>query len=362
MPTTTNMTLRVAVQGGFRRDTDYDSCIVSVKLLDGDGNPTGSNLILDGDAETEQAMTQWQPGCFKYTTIGEPFTRGSQYRATYTPTLGGTEQTGITQDFYAHSEDAATSPSPSLHAYTTLQFCNIVRRATGIQEEVDGIEGQEPGSATAIDMVNDAFERVWREHRWQFQMGEPYYGPFIADQTRYQLPGDFMELIGITKPGDTVHRFEPASLQDIRRWREKGLSSGSHTTYYTIVSDPPNSATGTTGYCLEFYPTPSGFTQAAWVLDYYRQCPKVSSDTDVPPFPVGFASLLKQACRLEAFEQENIEYTPMETAKYADLLAKAKQFDGRHNPVNLGSMVQARPAVDAFDVPDLMHDISWEPE
>jgi hypothetical protein len=360
MGTTCNITLRVAAAGAFRPGTDYDRCLVSVKLLDANGDPTGSNLVLDGSMATAPEMTQWHPGYFVYTTAGLAFTRGSQYRATYTAYLGGTAQDTQTQDFYAHSEATAASAAPTLHTYTTLGLRNIVRRSLGIQEETDDIEGQEPGSANSLDMVNDACERVWREHRWQFTLGEPVYGPLVAGQSRYPLPDDFMELVGVTRPDDQSHVFTPATLQQIRSMRERGTHNPIHRTFYAVVSDPPADLTGHTRYALEIFPTPEGFLQSGYVLDYQREYPKLVNDTDAPPFPAGFHSILKQACRMEAFEQENVEVKDAEIQKFERMLDTAKKHDGRHLPTNLGSLIDASPSTDAFDNTDLDHDSSYE--
>jgi hypothetical protein len=322
------------------------------------GTPSGIDLILDDDAATAPEMTQWQPGLFRYTTAGAPFTRGLTYRATYTPYLGGAAQTAITQDFIAHSDDTAPVPGRA-NSYTTLGLRNIVRRSLGLQEQTATVTGMEPGSANSLDIVNDALERVWREHRWQFQMGEPVYGEIIANQSRYPLPDDFMELIAVTRPVDRLHKFVRADFRQIRAMRERSLSDPIHKTYYDVVSDPPALATGYTRYALELYPTPTGYLQAGYVLDYYRECPKMCEDTDIPPFPLGFHSLLKQAVRVEAFEQENDSRAVGEIQKYERLLVAAKDNDGRHMDTNLGSLINARPGGDAFDNIDLHHDWGW---
>lgn len=358
MATTTDQTLRVACQGDFRRDVDADKCTVSVKLLVS-GSPSGSNLILDGDAATAPEMTQYHPGHFTYTTSGAPFTRGETYRATYTPYIGGTSQDTITQDFTAYTDTTSAVPPAAQHYYTTLNARNIVRASLGIQQKTSTVAGQEPGSASSLDIVNDAHERVWRDHRFQFQLGEPVYIDLIADQSRYQLPVDFMELQGITKPNDHLVRWTPKPWEWIRNARERSFVNPVNEMYYCVVSDPPDTLTGFTRYALEVFPTPSSFIESGAVIDYYRECPKVVSDSDIPPFPIGMFSLLKQAYRIEAFEQENDPRAPGEVAKYERLLDAAKRHDSRHMPTNLGSLVRGRYG-DPMDNFDLYHDSGWE--
>jgi hypothetical protein len=248
----------------------------------------------------------------------------------------------------------------SSHTYTTAAFRNIVRRSLGIQEDDGTGIGQEPGSANSLDIVNDAFERVWREHRWQFQMADPVTISYVADQARYALPDDFMELIAVTAPGDRLHRFESTGYVNIRTMREKALVSPINRTFYSVVSDPPATLAAFTRYALELFPTPLANLADAAIVDYYRECPKVCEDTDIPPFPVGFHSLLKQAVRLEAFEQENDPRAAGETAKFERMLVAAKDNDGRHMQTNLGSLINAKPAADAFDNFDLHHDYGYE--
>lgn len=358
MGTTCNAVLRYAFSAGFRLNTEADGATVSVKLLDANGDPTGSNLILDGAAATAPAMTQYEPGKFTYTVTGSPLTRGKKYRATYTVTLGGTTAETGTQDFTAYSSATEQTAPSTANTYTLLDLREIVRKVLGIMPATNdqGLDAQEPGSDGTIAIVNDECESVWRAHRWTFQMGDSKYGQLIANCPKYQLPIDFMELKSIVKPNQIAHRYKRETWEKIRELRERAVVAPPLITYYTVVSDPPADLSAVTRYALEVWPTPAAFEDNGYVIDYYREYPRMNTDADVCPFPVGFHSAIKQCVRAAAMESENDPEAPKERAKAEAMLARAAQHDGRHNEMNLGSMVDRdKSSWDLYE-PEASHD------
>jgi hypothetical protein len=345
-------TFDVAFGEGGRRSTECDGCTVSVKLLDGDGEPTGSNLTISvaPASLTAPEMTQWQPGLFTFTSNAAvaPFTRGSSYRATYTITLGGATAETVTQDFTAYSEATTASDISSYHVYSLAQLRNVARRALGIQEETATLTGQEPGGNSTLTIVNEALEALWNAHRWGFQVADRYYISLVANQYQYRLPIEFMELQNLCKPGDLVGRTARMDWTAIREMRERNSPSPTNITYYCVVSDPPDALTGYTRYILELWPTPPAYIDSGLVLDYYRHCPVLSATTDIAPFPPGFHSLVHQAVRTAAFESETDPKAPMERIKLEAMIDRAKRADGRHQDMNLGSLVRGHQA-DPYD-------------
>lgn len=353
MAITCNMVLRCAFSEGTRRITDADGATVSVKLLV-DGSPSGSNLDLDGAGTTSGTMTQYHPGQFIYVTASTTFTRGSQYRATYTITVGGTTAETVTQDFYAESDlqsVASQTDSPTEIHYYTFQNCkNIVRRALGLYvDETTDSNSQEPGSASAGDIVNDAMEMLWNAHPWTFRFSDPKYLDAAANMFRYHLPKDFGSLVKLVRANNLTHECIRLPIDAIYSLREQSVGTTANVTYYDVVFDPNYSLSAVTDihsiggrYLLEIWPTPSAFTQNAWLVVYERECPKLTVDANIAPFPMGFHRLVKRALRYTAFEAEGDPQQDVEYQKYLTELASAIRADGRHGDWNLGSMVERR--------------------
>lgn len=358
MTTTADHTLQCAFGGGFRASTEADRATVHVQALSGT-TPSGVNLILDGVSATVPDMTQWEAGAFTYTTTGAPLTRGSRYRAFFSIYLGGVIVESSTQDFTAASElVSAAAPTPP-HAYTCLSLRDVVRRTLGLATS-DATSGpQEPGGSNSLDIVNDELEAIWRAHRWQWQMGDRVYGALIPNQSKYRLPSDFMELKNLVKPNNIAHRFVRQTWEKIRELRERAVSAPPLVNYYAVVSDPPSSLSGLTRYALEMWPIPLTYEQSGYVLDWYREYPKISADADIAPFPIGFHSAVKQCVRAAAMESENDPKAGDERAKAEGMLARAAQHDGRHTEMNLGSMIERRNSIDPWD-PEASHDAFTE--
>ncbi len=345
MPATTNMTLRVALTGQWRADVDADGAVVTVKLLDANGAPTGGDLVLKAPATTNPAMTQYAPGKFKFTTDAAPFTRGSRYRATYVITVGGVAQPAQTQDVTAYSQDLHPRPT-SFHTWTTLQMRNIVRRALGIREKTATQEGQEPGSYNSLEIVNNGLEWLWREHRFTFQLAEPWYFDLIAGQERVALPDDYMEIESLERRGLVLGNFCRADLAWVQRMRQKAITAPVWDVHYDIVTDPPHEGTGLVTYALELWPTPTAFIESAGALVYYRQYPKVTQDSELIPFPAGFHSVAALAVTMEAFESEGDKESAAEArGKFEAKLAKAIRHTARAGPQDLGSMIRGKSSI-----------------
>ena len=350
MGSTADRTFKVAYSLGFRDEFECDGATVSCKLLDANGVPTGANLDLSIVAPTTTpAMTQWHPGLFTYTTTNLPLTRGSRYRATYIITVGGATAETVTQDFTAESDLTTAADQTTFHRYTCLMLRDTIRRALGLADSDNANGAQEPGSATTLEMVNDTLQNLWREHRWMFQTADRRYIDFVANQHRYELPREFMELISVAKRDDLIWKFIPKPLAWLRNQREGRTPTPGYVTYYTILSDPTDDFTSETRFVLEIWPTPTSFEQAGMVLDFNRECPRVLADADIVPVPLGYQSLLKQAVRSEAFEQENDEKAEPERLKFERMLAHARRHDSRHGEQNLGSMIERRSARDDSD-------------
>lgn len=357
--TTLDMTLRYASGGGFRAQYEVDKCTVSVKELDANGDPTGSNLILDGDAGTAPELYQYHPSYFRYRTTGCPFTRGKRYRATYTPYIGGTAQTAETQDFYATSETTAehsVNVSRAFHALNFGQLKDVARKAVGLVDSSSTeFAAQELGSMSAGDVVNDAIEMIYNAHAWTFKPTDRVFIDQIKNQIKYQLPLNFGELMTIRARANITHIMKRMDFHELVEYHEGDTSRVSNATYYCIHADPPTSPTPGTqeaayvAYCLYVWPTPDVFLQDFWVVHYKRAYRKMSADTDVAPFPVGYAKLLRQAVRAVTFEVENDPVAPAERAILDRMLAEAMQRDGEHTETNFGSMVDRRNLMDVND-------------
>jgi hypothetical protein len=328
-----NHTFQVAFSKGFRTITEADRATVSCRLLI-DGEPSGADIVLAEPDVTSPEMHQWDRGLFRFQTENCPLVRGQRYRATYTIYLGGEVAETVTQDFTAHSDyRAGTTPASELHDYRLSSLRNIVRRTLGLADN------QEPGSADSREIVNDALESLWREHRWQFQVADPVHISFIANQYKYRLPHDFMEVISVAAPSDITTTFSPALWPQIRSLRERHIVSPARKFLYAVVSDQGESLGHRMRYAIEIWPTPGTFVQSAMIVDYYREYPRLLEETDIAPFPNGLHSLVKQSVRMAAMESENDPKAADERLKYERMLAAARDHDGRHSERNLGSLI-----------------------
>lgn len=345
MGTTVNRTFRVAYPDGFRDEFECDGATVQCKALDANGDPTGAYIELATGAVTAPAMEQWHPGLFKYTTTNLPLTRGSSYRAYYTITVGGVAGDVIEQDFIAESDLTTAADTSDFHQFTALQLRDVVRRVLGLQDSSDTENGpQEAGSADTLEIVNDALQNLWREHRWLFQTSDRFYMDFVAHQHRYLLPLEFLSLKALTRRDDRTWRMVPKPLEWIQARRQQRAESPATVTYYCILSDPPDEKTQQQRWVLEVWPTPAEYVQSALVLEFEREFQALCEDDEIAPVPLGYQSLVKQAVRAEACEQEQDEHAEMERAKFDRMLAAARKYDSRHSEVNLGSMIdRSRP-------------------
>lgn len=321
---------------------DADGATVTCKLLDAAGVPTGPDLTLQAAPPlTNPPLVQYAPGQFRFTSTGAPLTRGNRYRATYAISVGGGVAETVTQDFTAFSQALHPRPTEFL-AFTTLAMRNVVRRALGLKEEVPPSQpGQEPGAHSSLEYVNMALEALWREHRWTWQLAEPAYLDIVGGQTRIPLPDDYLEIKSLQRAGASMVNFIESDLEEIAFLREKAPGTPGWDLRYAVVSDPPHEATGRVAYAIEVFPPPAGYIQAGAILHYYRQCPVVTNNTDLIPFPTGFQQVAVLACRVEAFEGEgDTENAAAERTKFEAKLLRVIGADARHGPRDCGSMIR----------------------
>lgn len=326
-------TFRVAFSSG-RHTVEADSAKVSVIELDSSGDPTGSELL------TDQAMTQYHPGLFTYASSATLLTRGKTYRATYDIYWQGDSVTPYetqTQDFTARG--VSTDAAKTSYTFTLVEARKFIRKALGLKwDGATEADNQNPKSATCDEIANLALERLWREQRWMFQAGDPFYIDFVAHQYRYALPADFLAVKQVYRPNSRVYRFEHRTKEWIRNRRENAAGTVPLVTYYAIDWDPPSDLSSSGNYIIDVWPTPAAYVQDAAVLDYDREAPKLVNTTDIIPIPKGMQSLFQLALRAEACEQENRPNAPRETAKFQEALVAAARHDGRHASPFVGPM------------------------
>lgn len=346
MPATVDRTFEVAYANTPR---DADRALLRVQTTTGiGGTASGSDLTI-ADAATQVEMAQYHPGLFSYTTTGDRLTRGQTYRAFYSIEVGGSEVATPTQDFTATGDGFDSLLARDPHVFTVARLESYISAVLG---ETDG---QNPGTSTRLEIINDAVQMVWDEHQWQFRDADPWHMDLVADQFRYRLPRDATTIDQVIFRDDNTRTTHRVPIDDIVRLRENEPTSTPLLLYWNVRYDATGDDPLTEGrYVLEVWPTPTAFEDRALQIRYQRRPLALCKTTDVIPLPNGFHTLIKHACAFLAAEDVGgEELIALWGRRYRRSLSIAKQSDGRYGPSNLGSMRQRPSALhdelDPFD-------------
>lgn len=218
---------------------------------------------------------------------------------------------------YLHDEEARHLV-PVQHTYTFGQLKAI---ATSFL-------GDDPGSATANEIVNDALQEVWAAHKWAFREADSIALDAVGGQPYLVLPVDFLRLRAVEKSADQNHHMIKVTPREMRQLRERNINTSNTRTCYYVNHNPPVALDQVPRPVMEIWPTPVESGANAYTIDYARICPGVGADSNIPPFPLGLAPLLKQAVRCIAAEQEEDEAADRERAKFELYVKRFAAMDG----------------------------------
>lgn len=175
------------------------------------------------------------------------------------------------------------------NSYTFLQLKTAVTHALGGAPDVN---------VSTAEIVNGALSWLTGLHAWRWKSKAAVL-TLIAAQNFVALPTDFDELVSVRKTGDATNRIAPASIDAIIEARQTGANASMTGLWFCLDWTPQTGVTLEPTPILQLYPTPST-SPGTLTLEYNRQIPKLSGDTDIPDVPSAYHELIKVACRAYA--------------------------------------------------------------
>lgn len=316
-------------------------------------NPTGSynfsNLTTDHPPVRNQAgvytfygyKTSWDKA------DGGPLYPGYVYKFTWCYVIDGVEYTETETILWRQEYRNAT---PTKVQLTLANLKSAARKFLG----------SEPGTCTVTELCNYAMEMLYSCHDWSFLNDDQVMLDTRAGIDYIPLPDNFLRLNAIEKTGDTIHRMVKVTTTEMRRLRERSLTTWSNCTFY-LVSVRPQDESGRPQACLEVFPPPAETIPNVYTLDFKRTPPALAVDGDVVPVPNGMSTLVIQAVRYWAAHMEGHEDLTREKAAFETLLGRFTGYDDNRNDTpNLGPINPGRVNSPMGDFPinpeaDLSH-------
>lgn len=215
---------------------------------------------------------------------------------------------------------------------TRLTLLNLKRAVTRFL-------GSEPGTMSSTEIVNIALDELCASAEWSWSTNDTVRLDVRAGVPYVELPQNFAVLVSIQFANSNTHCMEKVTAQEMRYLRERSTVQYANKTHFYIRSNPRETTGKVPHSVMEIYPTPSETKPGLYVMDYKRNIPHLSDDTDVVPIGDGLTRLVIAAVRTTAAELEGHEDAGKERRIFEAMIERFKAHDaGRIDVPFLGQI------------------------